>query len=271
MDRLQNTFDALSETGDTAIIPFITAGFPSVEDTLRLVPALVEGGASIIELGVPYSDPLADGHTIQRASFKALENGVTPSDCLSMVRQLREAGVQVPLVLMGYYNPILSYGLERFTTDAEQAGVDGLIVPDLPCDEASPLYNECRKRSIAFIPLLAPTSNKDRIAKTCAIASGFIYCVSITGITGTRDEMSSGIPEMTQKIREHTNLPLAIGFGISQRRHVEAISPWAQAAVVGSALIEAVEQSEAEHRANTVRNFVADLRGPAKANGGPSL
>jgi tryptophan synthase alpha chain len=261
MDRLKQGFDALAKRGTMGVIPYLTVGFPSVKDTLSLVPALVDGGADVIELGVPFSDPLADGPTIQRASFHALAQGVNLGTCLQVCQQLRSAKVTTPLVLMGYYNPILSYGLERFAVDAQGAGVDGVIVPDLPFEEAGPLQTTCRHYGIHLIPLLAPTSTDTRIARSCEKAGGFVYCVSVTGVTGAREELPSGIPTLTQRVRRHTGLPLAVGFGISQRRHVEALAPWAQAAVVGSALIEVVGKTPDGLREAAVKDFVAGLKG----------
>jgi tryptophan synthase alpha chain len=261
MDSLKSSFEAMHERGATGIIPFLTVGFPSVEETLSLVPALVEGGADVIELGVPFSDPLADGPTIQRASFHALAQGVTMETCLDVCRRLRSDGVETPLVLMGYYNPILSYGLDRFAVDAQDAGLDGVIVPDLPSEESTPLQGACLQHQIHLIPLLAPTSTDVRIARACEKAGGFVYCISLTGVTGAREDLPTGIPALTQRIRRHTNLPLAMGFGISQRRHVEALAQWADAAVVGSALIDVVEKAPAEKRTELVREFVAGLVG----------
>ena len=270
MDRLKECFDALAAGGITGVIPYLTVGFPSVEDTLSLVPALVDGGADVIELGVPFSDPLADGPTIQRSSFHALAQGVNLGTCLQVCRQLRSAGITIPLVFMGYYNPILNYGLKRFAVDAQDVGVDGVIVPDLPFEEADPLQSTCRQHGIHLIPLLAPTSTDARIALSCEKASGFVYCVSLTGVTGARAELPSGIPALTQRVRRHTELPLAVGFGISQRHHVEALAPWAQAAVVGSALIEVVEKTPDGQRAAAVKDFVAGLKGMVTTPGGLS-
>ena len=267
MDRLKECFDALATRETTGIIPYLTVGFPSVEETLSLVPALVDGGADVIELGVPFSDPLADGPTIQRSSFHALAQGVNLGTCLQVCRQLRSAGVAIPLVFMGYYNPILSYGLERFAADAQNAGLDGVIVPDLPFEEADPLQTTCHQYGIHPIPLLAPTSTDARIARSCEKASGFVYCVSLTGVTGARAELPPGVPALTQRVRKHTDLPLAIGFGISQRRHVEALAPWAQAAAVGSALIEVVEKTPDGQREVAVRDFIAGLKGIVTTRG----
>ena len=270
MDRMKECFDALATRGTTGVIPYLTVGFPSVEETLSLVPALVEGGADVIELGVPFSDPLADGPTIQRASFHALAQGVNLGTCLQVCQQLRSDEVTTPLVLMSYYNPILSYGLDRFAVDAQDAGLDGVIVPDLPFEEADPLQTTCREHGIHLIPLLAPTSTDARIAQSCEKASGFVYCVSLTGVTGVRAELPTGIPALTQRVRKHTDLPLAIGFGISRRHHVEALAPWAQAAVVGSALIEVVEKTPDGQREKAVKDFVAGLKGMVPSHWGHS-
>lgn len=261
MDRLNQCFETLTQEGTTGIIPYLTVGYPSVEHTISLVPALIEGGADIIELGVPFSDPLADGPTIQKSSFHALSQGVTLGTCLEVCQQLRSDGVTTPLVLMGYYNPILSYGLERFAVDAQYAGVDGVIVPDLPVEESGPLRATCLRNSIHTIPLLAPTSTDARIARSCDGATGFVYCVSLTGVTGARQQLAPGIPTLVQRVRRHTSLPLAIGFGISQRHHVESLAPWAQAAVVGSALIEVLEKTPWGQMDEAVRDFVAALKG----------
>jgi len=261
MDRINQCFEAMTKIGTTGVIPYLTVGYPSVEQTISLVPALIEGGADIIELGVPFSDPLADGPTIQKSSFHALSQGVNLGTCLEVCRQLRSNGVTTPLVLMGYYNPILSYGLEQFAVDAQYAGIDGVIVPDLPFEESGQLQAACRENSIHVIPLLAPTSTDARIAHSCDGATGFVYCVSLTGVTGARQELAPGIPALCQRVRRHTNLPLAIGFGISQRHHVESLAPWAQAAVVGSALIEVLEQTPWWQMGEAVRDFVAALKG----------
>ena len=242
------------------IIPFLTVGFPDMEATLELVPALVEGGADLIELGVPFSDPLADGATIQHASQVALENGVTLSTCLEVVAQLRRQGVSVPLLLMGYYNPLLHYGLERFCGEASSAGVDGVIVADLPPEEAGPLRKLSRAASLDLVFLLTPSSTEGRIRKVCRLASGFIYCVSLTGVTGAREELPESIPEMLANIRRHTSLPLALGFGVSRLEHVQALRSHAQAAIVGSALIQAIDQGGPSDRVGRARKFLSGLR-----------
>jgi tryptophan synthase alpha chain len=246
--------------GQVGLIPYLTVGFPSVAATLEMVPALEEAGADVVELGVPFSDPLADGTTIQRASFHALGQGVTLAGCLELCRQLRREGVRVPLVLMGYYNPILAYGVQRVAQDAGAAGVHGFIVPDLPVDEARPLREACDVHGLSCIPLLAPTSTESAIAQACDSAGGFIYCVSLTGVTGARTSLPSAAPELVARVRRHTTLPVAVGFGISQREQVQAVSAYADAVVVGSALIEAVEEAAPGHEAARAREFLQGLR-----------
>lgn len=259
--RIETAIRDANEAGETAIIPYLTVGFPRLEDTRRLVPALMQGGAAVVELGVPFSDPLADGPTIQNASMVALENGVNLGACLEVVAALRGDAVTVPLVFMGYYNPFLAYGLSRLAEDAAKAGVDGLIVPDLPVEEAGPLREACQQRGIDLICLLAPTSTEERIARGCAGAQGFIYCVSVTGVTGARAQVGSGVAELTTRVHQHTELPIAVGFGISRREHVEAVGRYAQAAVVGSALIEAIQSAPAGEAERAGRELVASLRG----------
>ena len=260
-DRLARKFRQLESEGRTGLILFLTAGFPDVEATLELVPALCESGADCIELGVPFSDPLADGTTIQASSLHALRNGVTLDRCVKMVSELRSSVPDTPLVLFGYYNPFLSYGLARFAEDAEKAGVDGVLVPDLPPEESGPLGDQCRPRGIHIIPMLAPTSTDARIQGTCRGASGFVYCVSIAGVTGAREELPAGVFELLKRVRRHTELPLAVGFGVSNHGHVESIGEHAQAAVVGSALVRVITESPREELVDRVRQFVLELRG----------
>ena len=267
-DRLTQKFSQLDGEGRTGLILFLTAGCPDLDATLELVPALAQAGADCIELGVPFSDPLADGLTIQASSFRALENGVTLDTCVELVGKLRDQVPNTPLVLMGYYNPILSHGLPRFGRDAERAGVDGLIVADLPADEAGPLLEVCGPRGIHFIPLLAPTSTDLRIEKACRVASGFVYCVSLAGVTGARQELPAGVFQLLERVRQHTGLPLAVGFGVSRREHVQTIGKHAQAAVVGSALIKVIMDSPREELVDRARRYVLELSGAIASVGG---
>jgi tryptophan synthase alpha chain len=285
-DRIARTFDRIRSEGRIGIIPYLTVGFPDIDATLEMVPVLAQSGADCIELGIPFSDPLADGATIQASGFHALNNGVTLGDCLEVVAKVRDRVPDTPLIPMGYYNPFLRYGLSRFAQDAQKAGVDGLIVPDLPAEEAGPLIEECKPRGIHLVPMLAPTSTDERIRRACSAASGFIYCVSLTGVTGARDQLPPGVFHFLESVRRHTALPLAVGFGISRRDHVEALGKGAQAqaAVVGSALINVIMGSPREELSARVRQYVQELSGaipstsprarpapPGYDQGGPDL
>ena len=261
VDRISQAFAGAEKEGRTGLILFLTVGFPDLAATLELVPALVAAGADAIELGIPFSDPLAEGPVIQESSFRALNQGTTLQDCLDVVTQLRPQVPDTPLILMGYYNPILRMGLKAFAAQAETAGVDGLIVVDLPHEEIGPLHAECRPRSIPIIPLLAPTSTDASIKASTASASGFVYCVSLTGVTGARDQVSEQGMELLERVRAHTPLPLALGFGVSRRDHVEAVGRQAQAAVVGSALIQVMLESPRDQLVDRASRFVAELFG----------
>jgi len=254
-------FDAVREQRRPGLIVFVTAGFPDMEATMELVPALVAAGADAVELGVPFSDPLAEGPVIQESSFQALQNGTSLEDCLKATAALRAKIPDTPLILMGYYNPIHTYGLVPFAEGCQQAGVDGLIAVDLPGFEAAPLISECRSRDISVIPLLAPTSTDESIKHACTGASGFVYCISVTGITGAREQVSGRSFELLDRVKTHTDLPLAVGFGISNRSHVEEVGNTAEAAVVGSALIRVMLESPREEVVERASRFVAELAG----------
>lgn len=259
--RLQNTFQGLAAQGKTGIIAFVTVGFPDLPTTLELVPALAKAGADIIELGIPFSDPLADGATIQKASFHALRQGITLKRCLEACATLRHNGLNTPLVFMGYYNPLLAMRLKAFAAAAQAAGLDGIIVADLPPEESAPLREECGPRGIDVIPLLAPTSTEGRIAAACQVASGFIYCVSLAGVTGARTQLSQEALGLVGRVRAHTSLPIAVGFGVSRREHVEAIGKYADAVAVGSALINVLDNAPHGEAAARAVRFLSELRG----------
>jgi tryptophan synthase alpha chain len=260
-DRIAERFARLREEGRTGLILYVTAGFPDIDATLELVPALADAGADLIELGVPFSDPLADGPTIQESSFHALRNGVTLEGCLGLVERLRKRDQTTPIALFGYYNPVLRYGVEAFARRARESGVDGVIVPDLPPDEAGPLLDACRPHGVHLIPLLAPTSTDARMRLACQGASGFIYCVSLTGVTGARDRLPEGLFDFLARVRRHTELPLAVGFGVSKRDHVESIGSVAQAATVGSALIRVLQESPRDLVVERARRFALEMSG----------
>ena len=264
--RIRRMFDTVREQKRPGLIVFLTAGFPDMEATMELVPALVAAGADAVELGVPFSDPLAEGPVIQDSSFKALQNGTSLEDCLNAAEALRDKVPGTPLILMGYYNPIHTYGLVPFAQRCYQAGVDGLITVDLPGFEADPLTAECQTHDISMIPLLAPTSTDESIEASCTGASGFIYCISVTGVTGTREQVSGRSFELLDRVKTHTTLPLAVGFGISNRGHVEEVGKTADAAVVGSALIRVMLESPREELVERASRFVAELSGNSLPN-----
>ncbi len=243
---------------------FVTVGFPDVTTSTEIAEAVLEAGADFLELGVPFSDPLAEGPTIQKTSHRALQQGVNVAVCLDVVRSLRKRGTTSPLIFMGYYNPYLRYGLEEFVGDAAEAGLDGLIVPDLPHEEATTLRELCDSRGIYLIPLLAPTSTDERIAVACEHARGFIYCVSVTGVTGAREQLRSGVEELVSRIRRHTALPILVGFGVKTREHVESIGAFATGAVIGSALLDAVDQAQNGRTVDAAQRFVARVRPPPR-------
>jgi len=259
--RLRETFAKGRADGRPLFIPYVTAGYVTREDTVPILLAMEAGGADVLELGVPFSDPMADGATVQHANFVAVEQGVSLRDCFGFVREARAQGLKAPVVLMGYYNPILSYGDERAAADGRAAGVDGWIVVDLPPEEAGSFLAACRANDQSFIPLVAPTTKEPRIGILAAAADAFLYCVSVTGTTGQRTEMSGDLPAFIARVRRHTSLPLAVGFGVSTREHVEAVGKLADAAVVGSAIIAAVDAAGPESRAQSVREFVEDVSG----------
>lgn len=263
--RLQATFERLKRERRTGFVAFVTTGFPSIDATLEAVPALVEGGADVIELGVPFSDPIGEGPTIQRASFAALQNGVTPSVCLDVLRRLRAGGLEVPVILMGYYNSILAYGVEDYCRDAAAAGADGFIVVDLPPEESGPLQDASRKHGLSIIYLLAPTSTDERIQQVAGLASGFIYCLSIAGVTGVRDDLPENLPAFVERVRKSSGLPIAVGFGISQPKHFQAVGRFADAAVVGSAIVELMDRADPSNLREKVREYAEVVTGRRRA------
>ena len=219
-------------------------GYPTRQQSLDVVAALAEAGADLFEIGIPHSDPLADGPTIQTATYAALMGGTTVADCLQMVRELRARGVEQPFCAMSYYNPILAFGEEQFARAAADAGVDGLIVPDLPPGESELLEPACRAAGLATVYMLAPTSTEERIKAVARHATGFIYLVSVTGITGARDELQPGLLGFVERVRRHTDLPLAVGFGISTGSQAARVAEIAEGVVVGSALVKAAGSAD---------------------------
>ncbi len=260
MSRIAATFAKLRAEGRTALMPYLMTGYPERDSAIQLAPALEAAGADLFELGVPFSDPLADGATIQRASERALANGIRLEQCIATIAALRERGVNAPIVPMGYYNPFLQYGLDRLARDLAGAGADGLIIPDLPPEEAGACHAACRTHGIDLIFFVAPTTPDDRIAHIATIGSGFIYCVSLTGVTGARRELWSGLPAFLKRVRHHTDLPLVVGFGISSAAHVRDVGAHADGVIVASALINAIDQAPPDEYVARAADFVRGLR-----------
>lgn len=259
--RLAAAFARAAAQGRPALITLVIPGFPSLAETEAVLDAMVAGGADIIEVEIPFSDPLADGATIQRASFAALSQGVTPDDCLDFVRRARSLHPQLPLVFMTYLNPVLAHGLERFAADAAAAGADAIILTDLPPEEATAAKEAFGRHGLDVIFLVAPTSSDARVRLICEQASGFIYCVSVAGVTGARAQLPPGIAELLARVRRCTNLPLAVGFGISRREHVQSLAGLADAVVVGSAIMDVIAAHRPQERAKAVREYVEVLSG----------
>ena len=241
----------------TAFIPYITAGYPDIETTLKVVPILARGGCDLVELGIPFSDPIADGITIQKASFQALQNGVTPKVCLELAREL-SARVEVPLVFMTYFNPVLHYGCGEFCAACARCGVAGLIVPDLPPEEGAELDAAAQKSGLDLIYLLAPTSSEARIRLVAEKSRGFIYLVSVTGVTGARKALPADLEQFVTRVRRLARQPLCVGFGISTPGQAGQIAGLADGVIIGSRIIQLMESGGKSLRA--VSDFVAQVR-----------
>ena len=254
MNRIDKTFKKLKETGRKAFIPYIMAGDPDLQKTMERVLLLEDCGADIVELGVPFSDPVADGPTIQRAAERALEAGTSLRKMLVFMRDLRKRS-QIPVIFMTYYNPIFKYGEETFVADASNAGVDGLIIPDLPPEEAASLIRYCRSRELDTIFLVAPTSTEERMKKILAASRGFIYYVSMTGITGTKLSLEEHFRKHVGKLREMTGKPVAIGFGISTPEDAVNMAAVADGVIVGSAIVKKFYEDP-----DNARDFIQKLR-----------
>ena len=267
MKLMEQTFAALKSQNQTALMPFLTVGDPDVETTVEIIIQLEAAGANIIELGVPYSDPLADGPVIQRASGRALKHGVTIRTCMETAVKAREAGVKMPFVLFTYFNPALQMGLDLFFEEVKTHEISGLIIPDLPIEESEDMRRRADEAGVSFIPLVAPTSH-ERIERIVSNASGFVYCVSSLGVTGERSSFHQGVDEFIQTVRKYTDIPVAVGFGISTQEQVAHFSQICDGVVVGSAIVREIESvipllNEVETRQQgllQIRDFVAQLK-----------
>ena len=259
--RIDTRFSELKQQGRPALVTFVMAGDPDLDTSLQILKALPAAGADVIEIGMPFTDPMADGPAIQAAGLRALKAGTTLKKTLELVRDFRITDNATPLVLMGYYNPIYIYGVDAFLADAKAAGVDGLIIVDLPPEEDEELCLPAMKAGLNFIRLATPTTDEKRLPAVLANTSGFVYYVSITGITGSASADASAVGTAVQRIKRHTNLPVCVGFGIRTPEAAQAIAAQANGAVVGSALIDALKGSlDAEGRATKATvGAVADL------------
>ncbi len=253
MSRIASVF---AQAKHTALIPYITIGYPTVETTLKVVPLFAKAGCDIIELGIPFSDPLADGATIQRASYEALRQGVTPKVCFELAQELRRQ-VEIPLVFMTYYNPVLKLGLEQFCSKCTEVGIDGLIIPDLPPEEGKELERSTRRYGLDLIYLLSPASTEERIKLVTSRASGFIYLVSLTGVTGARDKLPEELESFVAKVRERTEKPLCVGFGVSTSEQARRVAKVADGVIVGSRIIQLLDEDKSLRNA---RSFIKCLR-----------
>ncbi len=259
--RLSKVFTRAREEHRLALLTLVMPGYPTPAETDVMFDAMIEGGADMVEVEIPFSDPLADGATIQRVAYEALANGTTTADCIDFARRARQRHPDVPIIFMTYVNPVLAYGLERFAADAESAGVDAMILVDLPPEESGPAEAAFRPRGIDLIFLAAPTSSDRRLQLIASKASGFVYCVSVAGVTGARSDLPASLPSFLERVRRCTPLPLAVGFGISQRQHIEQLTGVADGAVVASALLNLVGSSPPQERANALREYVEQLTG----------
>lgn len=259
MDRLAQRFDTLRKTNGKALVTFITAGDPDLATTAEMIPLLEQAGADIIELGVPFSDPMADGPTIQLSSERALAAGTTLEAILAMVRTVRATSA-IPIILMGYLNPIHAYGIERFCRDAAQAGVDGVLLVDMPPEEAKQFLKHANDNGLKVILLLTPTSDAGRIATVARLGRGFVYYVTVTGVTGARQEISASLAAEMTLVRNKIKVPIVAGFGISTPDQAASVATMADGVVVGSAIVKLFQQHSGEALKNEVRSFVSSLK-----------
>ena len=264
--KISQAFEQAKRQGRGALMPYFMCGFPSLAQSIELVLAAIEGGADIIELGMPFSDPLADGATVQHAGHLALARGMTIAGCIEVARQI-SARSDTPLILMGYYNPVLAHGIESFCQAAAASGVCGLIIPDLPLEEAAPLQQAAQNNGLSLIYLVPPTTPGERIASIVQMAASqpgsFIYCVSLSGVTGERAELPPHLREFIQRVYGYTKdytLPLAVGFGLSTPAHIAEVTGYADGAVVGSALVRLIEQNPPEKQVEAVTAYIRSLK-----------
>jgi len=262
MDGIKSTFARCKDAGRPALVSYTTAGFPSIEKTSDILLGLEAGGADIIELGMPFSDPIADGPTIQKANNIALDNGTSISSCLKIVKDARSRGLKAPILFMGYYNPILSYGEDRLLEDCKEAGVNGFILVDLPPEEAVKFRNNCTNHGLSYVPLIAPATSEKRMKLLCGIADSFIYVVSRMGVTGATGTMNAALPQLLEKVHRYSgNVPAAVGFGISTREHVQSVGNIAEGVVIGSQIINILSNASEGQEAAAVEKYISEVTG----------
>ena len=264
MGRITDRFQFLRAHNEAALAPYLTIGYPTLASTRDLLCGIVSAGADMVELGLPFSDPLADGATLQRMNQVALQGGVNLVQALELVSSVR-SDIDVPLILMSYYNPLLRLGDQGFARAAAEAGIDGLIVPDLPVEESAPLRAACRDLGIDLIGMVAPTSPRERVAAIAAEASGFVYCVSLRGVTGARHQLSAGVADLVDLVHQSTDLPAVVGFGISTLGQVREVTAFADGVVVASALMDRIERQSGNPVAAAVE-FVRELKAACRSD-----
>jgi len=263
MNRLEQTLDRLKSDGRKALITFTMAGDPDGETTVAILHELVAGGADILEIGMPFTDPMADGPAIQAAGLRALKGGMSLKGVLKIVQQFRSKNSDTPIVLMGYFNPVLAFGTDKFVNDCKDLGVDGLIIVDIPPEEAREIAPKVQQKNLSFIRLLTPTTNAPRLPKILQDASGFLYYVSITGVTGTKTADASAVERHIAEIRKSTDLPIMVGFGIKTPEDARRFTNFADGVVVGSAIVQNIEENQGGN--NLLPKLSAQVKGLRKA------
>ncbi|KAF2839545.1 tryptophan synthase-like protein [Patellaria atrata CBS 101060] len=262
MDGIKKTFAQCKREGRSALVTYVTAGYPTEAETADILLGMEAGGADLIELGMPFTDPIADGPTIQKSNTIALKNGITTEGCLQTVRDARKRGLKAPVLLMGYYNPLLAYGEEKMLKDAREAGVNGFIMVDLPPEEAVRFRNYCTKAGLSYIPLIAPATSESRMKLLCKIADSFIYVVSRMGVTGATGTLNAQLPELLERVKKWSgNIPAAVGFGVSTRDHFLSVGNIADGVVIGSQIINTLEAAPSGQRAKAVEDYCSEITG----------
>lgn len=261
MTKLEQTLKSLKENRKVGLMTHVVVGYPSLKETIKIVRVMDENGADLIELQIPFSDPLADGPTIMKACEKSLENGTKVKDAFNIMKSLSSI-ISTPLIFMAYYNTVFKYGVQKFCLDAKKVGASGLIVPDMTIDEEDEEHflEACKKNNLANIQVISPASTDNRLRKNAEVAHGFVYCTAHQGITGAKDQLDTSIATYLKKVRRFFKLPLAVGFGISKKEHIKQISSFADIAVVGSAVIDVISKSDSNNLEKNIMNFLDQLK-----------